>query len=256
MTSFVYSILSKIVKIFFKNKIVSKGLQGFSKKLYYEKAQHLTFLFHNKISYEIEIWKNILPHIQKGDLIFDIGSNIGQYALRFSEVVGESGKVIAFEPDFKNFAFLHFNVSINNCKNVTCLPIGISNQKETLTFYRDTKTGGRTGSFEKEFAIKKMSDATAIVETDTFENISKEYGIPNFVKIDVEGFEESVVKGIINFNPKTKFLIEIRESTKAPIYNAFIANNYACFIVDSEIKEVSNLNQIPSFANLLFVFNK
>lgn len=254
MQSIVYSILSKIITFFFKDKIVSKKLKGFSKKLFYEKAQHLTFLFQSQIAYEASIWKNIAPHLHKDDLIFDIGSNIGQYALRFSEAIGDKGKVVAFEPDFKNFAFLQFNVNINYCKNITCLPIGISNKKEILTFYRDTKTGGRTGSFEKEFAEKKMSELTDTVETDTFENLTTQYGVPNFVKIDVEGFEESVVNGIVNFNPKTKFLIETRENTKTGIFNAFHAKKFSCYIVDNEIKQITKASQIPSFANLLFIY--
>jgi|GEM_PF-5339957 len=59
----------------------------------------------------------IMPLIPAGELVFDIGANIGQYTVIF----GESGQVIAVEPDYKNFAFLQFNVLINRCSNVQFL---------------------------------------------------------------------------------------------------------------------------------------
>ena len=130
-----YRMISAVIKIIAGETIVNKPIQDFNKVLFYEKAQHLTFLFKKKIVYEASIWNNIKSHLFAGNIVFDIGGNIGQYALRFSESVGEKGKVVSFEPDYKNFAFLQFNVNINNCKNVKCESFGLGEKAEILQFF-------------------------------------------------------------------------------------------------------------------------
>ena len=243
-----------MVKALSRNEIVSKPIEGFDKRLYYERSQHLTFLFRKKIAYEVNIWNNIKSLIKKGDLVFDIGGNIGQYAMRFSEVIGKEGRVISFEPDFKNFSFLQFNSNINGCKNIQCLNIGLGGKSETVEFFRDTETGGRMGSFGREFVQDKFKGFTDLVEVQTFDNMVQKYGNPNFVKIDVEGFEYNVLKGIKDFSRNTKFLVEVRERTKNDVFDVFATNNFRCFIVDNvESFEISNKNEIPSFADLLFI---
>jgi FkbM family methyltransferase len=248
-----HKIITHITKFLFKNRITSKMVSGFSKRMYYEKAQHLNFLFVNKISYEPEIWNNIEGFLNESSLVFDIGGNIGQYAMKFSEKIDNKGRVISFEPDFKNFSFLQFNSAINQCKNLTCLNIGLGKKQESKTFFRDTETGGRMGSFNEIFVGNKYKGFNDIVEVDTFQNMVEIFGVPDFVKIDVEGFEYSVLEGVKQFNKETKFLIEVRESTKSDVYKIMSKNGYSCLLVDYdkpiEIKEES---QIPSFANLLF----
>ena len=78
-----YKFFSRIIKIFFGNAIICKPLKGFSKVLYYEKGQHLTFLFQQEITYENQIWEKIKKYINPEDLVIDIDSNMGRYALRF-----------------------------------------------------------------------------------------------------------------------------------------------------------------------------
>ncbi|HMQ49226.1 MAG TPA: FkbM family methyltransferase [Saprospiraceae bacterium] len=130
---------------------MNKPIYGLGKKIYYEKAQHLTFLKPGSIKYEAHIQKKLTKYIQRGNVVFDIGANIGQYSLFFSEKVGEEGQVVAIEPDNKNFAFLSFNIEINCCSNVTCLHCGIGEVDGELLYHRDSVTGGRRGSFVRQY---------------------------------------------------------------------------------------------------------
>src|SRR5437867_3185244 len=57
--------------------------------------------------------------VRPGDVVLDVGANIGYYTLIFAELVGEQGHVYAFEPDPRNFAFLAKNVHSNRYRNVT-----------------------------------------------------------------------------------------------------------------------------------------
>lgn len=53
--------------------------------------------------FETNIMKN---YIKEGDIVIDVGANIGYFTLLFSKLVGENGKVFAFEPESKNFELL------------------------------------------------------------------------------------------------------------------------------------------------------
>ena len=253
MKKILYKLIKRIIKNFAKGDIVAKEFSHYTKKLYYERSEHLIFLFQNSIRYEEEIQDKLNKYIKQGDLIFDIGGNIGQYAIPFSELVGKNGKVISIEPDIKNFSFLQFNMNINNCNNVVCLNCGIGNNENNMVFFRDTETGGRMGTFKKEYVGTNFNGDIEIVNVIKFDTLISKFGVPSFVKIDVEGFENEVLEGLtLNFQ-NCIFLIEVREETKNNVFNFFIKNDYKCFCVDEDDIQINKESEIPSFANLIFM---
>lgn len=246
-------LLTGLLKAWYKKGITAKPYNGTGCHLYYEKAQHLMFAFKQKIAYEPLLQAKARKYIQPGDTVFDIGGNIGQYALYFSGVVGGSGQVITVEPDHKNFSFLHFNVHANDLKNTTCLKKGIGSRNGFLEFYRDTETGGRKGTFERKFTDATGEKNTERVAMVTLDRMIETYGEPAFIKIDVEGFEDSVLKGLSVNLPNTNFLIEVREETKRCVFAYFEEKGYTCYYVDDrEDVRITDGSQIPGFANLLF----
>ncbi|MBY0357852.1 MAG: FkbM family methyltransferase [Candidatus Obscuribacterales bacterium] len=67
-------------------------------------------------------WEPFLAQLIKkivmpGDIVFDIGANIGCHAVTFGKRVGSSGRVVAIEPEPTNNALLNHNVKINGCAN-------------------------------------------------------------------------------------------------------------------------------------------
>ena len=248
----IYNIVSKVIKALFPKTITFKKVLGTKQILHYEKAQHLTFLFKKDIDYEPKIREYIKAYISKDDLIFDIGANIGQYSLLYSEWVGCNGRVIAIEPDPVNFAFLQFNINRNTLTNVTALNIGVSDKENRMPFFRDSTTGGRRSSFIKENVGENYTGNVVMVDIRTIDFLIEEYGEPQFVKIDVEGFEVSVVCGLSKELKKTVFFIEVREETKTKIFEFFRERNYSCVLLERGT-QVNTLLEIPSFANLLFI---
>ena len=60
--------------------------------------------------------------IKEGDLVIDVGANIGYYTLIFAKLVGEKGKVYAFEPEPRSFKLLKKNVEENKYQNIMMVP--------------------------------------------------------------------------------------------------------------------------------------
>ena len=55
--------------------------------------------------------------VTSGQTIIDIGANVGYYSLKFSSLIGDSGKIISLEPDTNTFQVLKQNCDLNNFKN-------------------------------------------------------------------------------------------------------------------------------------------
>ena len=143
--------------------------------------------------------------IKQGDLVFDIGANIGNQ----SEMLLKLGcKVIAVEPnpDLINGLKKRFNG-----KNLVIVNKGISSLGKTLKFKIFKDLGHCT--FADDHPTSQKPLRVIEVETITLDNLIKTYGKPKFMKIDVEGFEYEVVKtlrqkiGLICF----EFLSEKKE---------------------------------------------
>src|SRR5687767_4110866 len=102
----IYNLVAPVLRQVYKGKVFSKPIKGSSSRLFYEASQHLGFWGKSKINYEPEFWSIISSYIRQGGTVFDIGANIGQYSLRFSELIGPDGILVSIEPDSDNYAFL------------------------------------------------------------------------------------------------------------------------------------------------------
>ena len=76
--------------------------------------------------------------IEKNDIIFDIGSNIGAFTIPFAKKVGENGEVFAFEPQPFIFNLLKHNVKLNKLKNVNLFKNGVGERKKILKLMKWT----------------------------------------------------------------------------------------------------------------------
>ena len=73
--------------------------------------------------------------LKSGDTFLDIGASFGQYTLLASKIIGDAGRVFAFEPDPVSFSWLAGNVRRNHLKNATLESIALGEQNDTLDLY-------------------------------------------------------------------------------------------------------------------------
>ncbi len=162
---------------------------------------------------ETVLFKN---YININTVFYDVGANIGYYTLLAAKRIGENGTIYAFEPDSNNRKKLHANIELNNFKNVVIVPNIVSNKnnKTIKLFVSDKKNRGMS-SIEKP---DNFSGITENVQTISLDEFSKTAKFPDLIKIDVEGAEYSVLKGMKEIMKKNNpdILIEVKDET---LYN-------------------------------------
>jgi FkbM family methyltransferase len=251
LKSILYNIIAPMLRMLLANSITGKVIKGTQLKLYYERSQHLGFLFSGQIEYEKEFSSMVLEHLRPGNIVFEIGSNIGQYSMVMASKVGENGMVVCVEPDSDNFAFLSFNVLKNHCSNVRLINAAVSDKEGYTTFYKDTITGGRMGSMFRQYSGTHFQGRSEEVKTMTLQQLTDQYGTPDFVKVDVEGAETLVFSDPVAIHEGTIFLIEVREETKEHIFSIFQSKGFSIFLLERNLEKIGRANDIPGFANLL-----
>jgi FkbM family methyltransferase len=151
--------------------------------------------------------------LKNGMVCLDIGSNIGYYVLLESELVGKEGKVIGIEPSPINFEYLKKNVDAVINKNIEIYNFAAADENKTLDFVIGSKSNWSKVLSENE----KVGDDEKLVSVqarkiDTFVK-EREYDKIDFVRMDVEGYEYYLLKGleevIKTFKPK--LLIEVHK---------------------------------------------
>jgi len=88
-----------------------------------------------KRSYEPLQTKVIKDLVKEGDVVVDAGANIGYYTILLSRLVGETGRVYAFEPSKNSIKLLKKNLKFNKCTNVELIPKALSNKEGKISFY-------------------------------------------------------------------------------------------------------------------------
>lgn len=129
----------------------------------------------------------ILQNLHPGDVFWDIGANVGHFSVLASRTVGPAGSVISIEPSPVNLAFLRRNLKLNRCGNVSVHAVAAAAESASLRL--DTQSGRGTHHIDPT--------GDTVVRAESIDGlIGAGAPPPSFVKIDVEGFEESVLAGM------------------------------------------------------------
>lgn len=137
------------------------------------------------------------------DVVADIGANIGLTAILFSSL---ARKVYAFEPSPSTYNILTENLLRAGATNVEAINIGLGNTTESLTI---TFAGNnRSGGYVSNKMRPKTGYVTEDIRLDTLDSYFANSEVsPNFLKIDVEGFEPQVINGAGLFLKKMKPIV-------------------------------------------------
>jgi len=238
--------ISNLLFLIFRNKIVKKKIKNSELSISYPIVQHLNFFLKKEVEYEPEIQNKIKNQIGKASLIFDIGANIGQYMLFFSQISKRNTRIISVEPNKDCFNTLKLNVDVNQLSNVTLLNNAVGEDNKEVLLGIDKETGGRMSSTKN----LDMFDHKQRISQVSLLSIIEKFGKPDFIKVDTEGGESSIFnKENYSYILDTVVLVEVRGETKEYIFNIF--KKHSCFCIETN-SEIYSYNEIPDFADLIF----
>ena len=168
---------------------------GISAKFYVHSQGFAAYL--KSLDGEGHLLELLIGKLNPGDCIYDIGAEIGLYTLFLAKVVGKGGQIICFEPENLRHERLRANLKLNGLENVRLFrqALGDSRSEGTLFVGRPGVAPGLTlGPGTKPAPeVQKVQ----LVEGDRFVHVLN-LPLPKAIKIDVEGYELNVIRGLTN----------------------------------------------------------
>jgi FkbM family methyltransferase len=145
--------------------------------------------------------------VKEGDVVVDLGANIGYYTLLAARLVGKKGKVYAFEPEPLNHGLLLKNIELNGYDNVIAVPKAVSDVSGKVKFFLDGKDTGAHSIYQPD-DNKECIEIESVTLDKFFEGKNQRV---NVIKMDVEGAEMAAFSGmrrIIEQNENLKVFVE------------------------------------------------
>jgi len=128
-----------------------------------------------------------------GMIFLDVGANIGLYTALALPRIGSTGRVVALEPDSESFEYLRKTAIANHADNVTCIRKAAADYSGVMKLFVSENNRGDNRLYDNELATGSYE-----VEVAPLDLLLKELGIGavDLVKIDVQGFEGHVLRGM------------------------------------------------------------
>lgn len=150
--------------------------------------------------------------MQPGQIFYDVGANIGLYTLLAAK---QGLSVFAFEPESQNYAVLTRNLAFNMplSEKTVAFPFCISDEQRIDTLRLSQMIpGGSCHSFASDLNYKREEKQWAFKQGTvgfTLDGLVLECGLPqpDHIKVDVDGFEDKVVKGAWRIMPYVKSIL-------------------------------------------------
>lgn len=163
--------------------------------------------------HEVNYLTELLGHLRPTNIL-DIGANIGNHALPFSL---HAKNVWCFEPNPQVFEILSKNIELNGSTNIKAIPAGLSDRNATTTLHVDLSgnIGASTLVDKNQFhGVKYEDKLVEVIVGDEWvtENIATKI---DFIKIDVEGHEYNVLKGLKSTLAEHRPIIAMEWSKKS-----------------------------------------
>ena len=152
--------------------------------------------------YEPEVTFLLFRVLGDGDIFVDVGAHVGYFSVIAAKLVGETGRVLAFEPEPGNLRKLEYHIRINKLANVTVIPHPLSDRAERRPFFINLGNDGGHALWDPatfpSFSGAHQASQPSSVDTTTLDaawRAAAPDAAPKVIKIDTEGAEKNVLDG-------------------------------------------------------------
>ena len=142
------------------------------------------------VTWNAEEYRAFKADVSAGDVVLDVGANVGAYSLLFAQWVGPSGRVYAFEPAPEARRGLERHVLLNHCSDRVSISAEAVSASRGMAQFRATGLQG-----DNRLVPSAVADGIPVRTTSIDEFCSVHYLAPSLIKVDVEGAELDVLRG-------------------------------------------------------------
>jgi len=178
---------------------------------------------------EREVQEALQRHLQPGMTFYDIGANIGFFSLLGARLVGEQGKVVAFEADPEVAARLGEHVTRNGLNWITVEQNAVWSEPRTVYFARTDPAASPDRGLGH--IVSGGENDTIEVQAVLLDEYARTGPTPDFIKCDVEGAEVEVFRGAERLlrEKRPGIICEMHgEENRRNVLNQFLRLGYAC----------------------------
>jgi len=162
---------------------------------------HLVVLEHQGL--DTKIVKRL---VKKGNVVVDLGANIGYWTCLFAQLVGQEGSVYAFEPSPTNFELLRKNVELNGYRNVILEQKAVANKSFKTLLY--LSNGSMDNRIYDPHQNRKSVEVEVISLRDYFSTVKLNV---DFIKCNIQGADFATIQGmsdLIDVSQNLKIIVE------------------------------------------------
>lgn len=194
---FIPAVYQFITKAVLKNSITL--VEVHNQKMYVDAAFGITLKASGTYLSERLMTEVFLQQLKEGMTVVDVGAHVGYYTLLAARAVGKDGSVFSFEPEPSVFTLLVKNIDVNGYKNVEAINKAVMDTSGVVGLYVNDVSGSH--SMVNRKAKQKPISIVAVSLDDYFCGRTVDV-----MKIDVEGAEMSVLKGMGSTLPRKMFI--------------------------------------------------
>jgi FkbM family methyltransferase len=182
-------------------------------------------------SFEIEVQRALARELKPGNHFLDVGANAGLFSLIGWKVVGPQGRVTSVDPDPVNHEALSELIELNNCSNWQLCQVAVSDSTGTAPFSR-SKPGSPMGKLGTVAGAETFD-----VKLTTLDQLIEEVGVPDVIKMDIEGAEVAALRGAKELLARhaPKWLIELHgDECERGVREILAKHDYQFFDIEGQ----------------------
>lgn len=190
-------------------------------------ADYMSYPFGVCGYHSFRLWAVAIAVTRPGDMIVEIGANIGTETVGFADIVGRHGKVIAVEPLAANLGRLHDMIRLNDFRHVEVVPLAVAKTSGKTSFVLPDKNNSGVGFLSRETRAANSIE----VDVTTLDELAPRIGKAAMLAIDVEGAELSVLEGGQQWLQRSRPVIALEANERHQSRNGSSLRQLAEYIV-------------------------